>query len=145
MTDEDVYIKLTLTPRNCSRKGYYWIHDILFSDNPFYGTLSVFRQSFEKGYILGRPKKKERKLFGFYVPKYLAHERLSNIFNPMLTPTTANTYGYTFIQDIVYNILKPHEKILKSIVNSGYKLGIATQDNKNDSYFGIYAPLYKKI
>lgn len=145
MVNEENYINLSLTIGNCSRRGFYWIQDILFYENPLYGTFAVFRHSLDKGYKLGKPKIKRSNMFGLYVPKRLAHERLSNIYNPLLTPSHAKEYGYEYKKDVIYNILTPDEKMIKEISSAGYKLGISAQEDTTEAFFGLYAPLSKKL
>lgn len=140
------YIDESITVTNCSKKGYYWIQDILFSDSPIYGTFSVFHESFTKGYKLGQPKSSPLfnparidKLRGFYAPNDIVSERLSNIFNPTLTPNNASEKGYVYIDDIIYNILNPNKDILDLITRDGYKLGMSAE-NDETSFFGFYMP-----
>lgn len=149
MKDSKTYLDNSLTARNCSRKGYYWVQDILFSSHDEYGTYQIFREAFEKGYKLGKPKDRTllppmegKTVCGFYVPKSLVTERLSNIFNPLLTPSDARENGYVYVDDIIYHILEPNSEIIELLQEHGYKLGIAMKGDgeEEDSYFGLYMP-----
>ena len=148
MKDPKKYFDTFLTARNCSKKGYYWVQDILYYDHKEYGTVAIFRESFEKGYKLGKPKDRTlfpplegRSVCGFYAPKDIVAERLSNIFNPLLTPHDARENGYVYVDDIIYHILQPQHDILELIQDHGYKLGLGIQGDEVDSYFGLYMPI----
>ena len=147
MKDASKYIDIVLTARNCSRKGYYWVQDILYYEHAEYGTIEIFKESFEKGYKLGKPRDKTlfsaeegRHVYGFYAPKQIVAERLSNVFNPLLSPQDAKENGYVYVDDIIYNVLEPNTDVIDLIQEHGYKLGLAQQGSELESYFGLYMP-----
>jgi hypothetical protein len=59
-----------------------------------------------------------------------------------LTPQNARVKGYKYIDDIVYNINSTAmQDIIKLIQQYGYKLGVPTQKDESNSFFGLYAPI----
>lgn len=73
-------------------------------------------------------------------------EKVVEVFDLSLTPENAQSRGYKYIEDIIYNILVPAEvkkDILRLIYENGFKLGHPTQLHK--PYYGLYAPLNKKL
>lgn len=131
------YYDNSLTPKSCAKRGYHWIRDLLYCDK---GTIVIFQDLFNRGYKLGKAKELGRNSCGFYVPKDIVAERLSNIFNPILRPENAKGQGYEYIDDVIYNIITPNDDILNLIKDYGYKLGNATQEDDINSFFGLYMP-----
>jgi len=59
-----------------------------------------------------------------------------------LTPETAKSKGYMYIDDIIIDYNKfGMEDIVKLIQQYNFKIGSASAQNNIHSYFGLYAPV----
>jgi hypothetical protein len=68
----------------------------------------------------------------------------TNSIDYTLTVENAHARGYEYIEDVIYDRLRPSESIkdvLKLCIETGSKLGTPKSPNSTGHYFGLYMPL----
>lgn len=95
------------------------------------------------GYIVGQPKDENPITHvGIY------RKLLKNLpVDETLTPENAESRGYEFVGDAMYDReapLQAMQRIIHLVERKGYKLGQSASTIASDTFQGLYAPLKKK-
>lgn len=134
---------LSLTYQKAMELGWEWIMDVHRLELL---TLEE-RQSSEKfiedgGYVVGLPKDDVPSYIGLY------RQLLVNLpIDETLTPESAASRGYEFINNTIYDREAPVEamqEIIDLVTDQGYKLGQPASVMGEDIFVGLYAPVEKE-